>query len=1812
MNPTKPFPNDGPNYGQKLANPGYDLYQVMILHARESVRGRASGELVLAEPVTEDGVIVSVTLLLDWLQEPWRDAFPTNKCEIRVYDTHDDVLIISGRQQFEVTATYKLQTVDLSPSLPVSKGQFIGLRSHIIRTTGEPVGLAGINRTGNHQWIQFPLDAVVEGTRIHTGSAVNESFDYAGWHVNIAETAAGVEDAPTARPFKKADINRPAARIAHQLTTLVGTGNTIPAGARQKAAEHVQTMHARQAAQPSRRFKTAGIHSGTGTSGSVPIGTSAGLHHDNSGWISLGPHNVGGRTRAIVFDPKNDKRMFAGSASGGVWRSEDRGQTWFPTENLMGNLAVVSLAIDSYAHVFAGTGERFGRSDQIPGEGIFRSLDGWSWELIEATKVTQDNPDFRYVNTLAITSLGRVLLAGTATGIHRLQFDGDETRGKGEWVRGPQTLVEGGALIWSICIDPTDPRRAIASEETGQIFYSTDVGASWDESVIPDKSATRISLCYAAARSDPDDYHSDAIVYALKDKGSGNPDEIWRSTDGGASFKVWGAPADILKEQGSYDNVIWAGDPNDNQLVIAGGPSLFRITDEEKDSQKPPKLQAVEIADRLESICHADHHVLVSDPDYGKPDKRVWVGNDGGIYSTKDISSVESVPSDPNKVQWEDCNVGYGVTQFYDVAAHTGKRIVIAGAQDNGTRGHTPGEFTWDEQKVTGGDGGYVAADQRNPQLFYGEYVYGLIQRSDRSWDPVKRVATWAPNGIAENHVHRNGNWEKLGQPYNIPEAFVPAPGEAPLAEFIAPFLLDPLDNDVMLVGCTQLWRTTNASEPPNGIGTPIGPKWKSIKPGNKDGTITAIAIGRSAGAKGKDYSNVVLVGHRNGAIYVTTQGNVKDDNIEFGATFSVPEWKPISTPAGDRPCNCLAIDRRDPEKIFYAGFANFRPDNLWKTTDGGVTWNSCSGTAPMALPHVPIFAITLHPKNPDWVYVGAENGVFASEDGGRTWAPANEGPANVPCYGFTWIDNTLLVATHGRGVFQIDLTIRTPPDALLFGDDHGTLYRLDITDKYTTVPLSPGQELGDPLVVDPQMAKTIGDAYGSDIEKALSGCAFVGESWGKVRCVDAVTLQNEWLTTLRDSFKVHVAPALWACSSRDRVYLLVVTDGGSLHLLNPSDGDELRKLDPSDPKENWPVKLNDFDGNDRVWSCHVMDDWAFVTSTRGTYAVRLHPDAKVQWHHTASASSEPPLMAANRCYVSGIDGKLYALKARTDDPQGEEAWSPQDTGARVLPADTRTGTGYTAPYGRGDASGNVNFADWENHQLQKIAPDRRYHIPMSTAPVWSVGTVVVGNTAGHLVGFDHLTGHERFRLAASAGEIYSLGADDARIYWVGNDSGTATLHALDVTPGQNANWKPPAATWHKSVTGSPVSPLLIVADQVYFATAPGKLHVFDRDGEPQGSLSHAPDFEGIIKTVAGTGDPGWTAARPSSPAQLREDDGRPATEAHLNSPYGVAVDTAGNLFIADPYHHRVGRVDRKGIFTVVAGTGDKGIPNDGEKAIQENLKMPWAVAVDNAGNLFIIDAGNHCVRRVDKGGVITTVAGTGTAGFSGDGGPAAQAQLNHPWAVAVDTAGNLYIADSQNHCVRRVDKGGVITTVAGTDTAGFSGDGGPATRAQLNEPYGVAVNTAGNLFISDGKNHCVRRVDKDGVITTVAGTGTAGYSDVEDGGRATDAKLHTPSGVAVDTAGNLFIANMAINHCVLKVDEDGIITTMAGSGRSDRYSSGFSGDGGPATASKLNSPSGVAVGNHGNLYIADNGNNRVRRVATRPGRIGRIRPLWQ
>ncbi len=448
------------------------------------------------------------------------------------------------------------------------------------------------------------------------------------------------------------------------------------------------------------------------------------------------------------------------------------------------------------------------------------------------------------------------------------------------------------------------------------------------------------------------------------------------------------------------------------------------------------------------------------------------------------------------------------------------------------------------------------------------------------------------------------------------------------------------------------------------------------------------------------------------------------------------------------------------------------------------------------------------------------------------------------------------------------------------------------------------------------------------------------------------------------------------------------------------------------------------------------------------------------------------------------------------------------------------------------DAAGNIYIADYGNHRIRKI-------------DLSGTITTIAGNgTAGH-------SGDGGPATAARLNNPRDVAID-----------ANGSLYIADYRNNRIRKVSPAGTITEVYAISFPFGIEFDSADNLYIPDL-GRINRMRPDG--------------TVDTVAGTGD--WHSFF---------GDGGPAVAARLDRPQGLTADAFGNLYIADTFNHRIRKVDANGTISTVAGREAGGFGGDGGPATDAKLVWPRGVEADDGGILYIADTGNNRVRRVDLEGTITTVAGNGTGAFSGDGGPATDAGLYAPFALAFDVAGNLYIADSANQRIRKVDSSGTITTVAGNGVRGFSGDGGPAIAASLAFPFGITVDNSGNLYIADRLNRRIRKVDVNGTMTTIAGTGFWGHGG--DGGPAIDASLAEPRDVAFDVYGNLYFTDSNYSR-IRRVDPGGTIYTVAG-----HQVSGFGGDGGPATSASMNQPFGLAFDVTGNLHFTDTGNHRVRR----------------
>jgi photosystem II stability/assembly factor-like uncharacterized protein len=777
------------------------------------------------------------------------------------------------------------------------------------------------------------------------------------------DTLAGLSEGAVQRAIRRLSFpDLPRARQAFRAEQARNDDGRIPPNALGRALEQLRALRARRAERPS----VAGLPTRRTVEPRALIAGAAGLSPQQ--WEWLGPGNVGGRTRSILLHPSEPQKLWAGSVGGGIWHTTDGGTHWEPVDDFMANLAVSCMVMDSKtpAVMYAGTGEGFFNADAIRGAGIFRTVDGVTWKQLPATATD----DFTQVNRLAISKTSTVLLAATLKGLFR---SGDKDRKT--WTKVLDVPVA------DVKSHPTRSTHAVAGGlDNGEAYYSANSGRNWKPATHGPWSG-RVELAYSVKNPE--------VVYASVQATHG---EIWRSTDGGRTYQrratldTNGDPAPYLGDQGWYDNAIWCGDPTDENLLVVGGIDLWRSSD------GGDTLAEISTWWDPRSV-HADQHAIVSHPGYdGVGNRTVLFGNDGGVFQAADVKAVGSEAQPPYVNGWSELVNNYGVTQFYGGAGNAASGKIVGGAQDNGTVCFDPATGTERWTTIFGGDGGWCAADPSDPNVFYGEYVYLNIHRNT---DGGTTDDTQGDRYISGQFWNQGtGDWAWKPVPFRIDDAMNRS------ALFIAPFMLDPNEPNRLLAGGLSLWRTNNAKA---ANAPTAGPSWAAIKP-SAGANISALAV-----ASGNP--DVVWVGHVNGMVFRTAN-----------ATAAQPAWQRADS-TGTKPlqaqryCTCITIDPADSSTV-YVAFGGYVNANIWVTRDGGTTWTNL-GTG---LPAAPVRAIALHPRA-GFVYLGTEVGVFASEDGGATWSPTNEGPTNCSVDDLFWVGETLVCATHGRGIFRIDLS---------------------------------------------------------------------------------------------------------------------------------------------------------------------------------------------------------------------------------------------------------------------------------------------------------------------------------------------------------------------------------------------------------------------------------------------------------------------------------------------------------------------------------------------------------------------------------------------------------------------------------------------------------------------------------------------------------------------------------------------------------------------------------------------------------------------
>lgn len=714
------------------------------------------------------------------------------------------------------------------------------------------------------------------------------------------------------------------------------------------------------------------------------------------GWNWLGPGNIGGRTRALVIDPNDADIMYAAGVAGGIWKSTDGGASWNPADDFMLNLAVVSLAMDptDSSVLYAGTGEGwFYANVFVEGLGIFKSTDaGATWSQLPGTVSGVPAGAFSFVNDLVISPLQpNVIYAGTRTGVWRSTDSGTSWSAV---LKNPSYLAGSPATNGSLigCTDlavrgdvfPEVVFAAFGSSEADGLFRSLDGGNTWQAYLVPPNQG-RMSIALA-----PSD--NDVMYLLMADNGSGGAlgqlVSVFRSDDGGDSFTAqvdlgskfgpWLLSNAILAtgcveggtySQGWYDNIL-AVDPVDPDIVWVGGVDMFRSDDGGVNwglaaywfyyqEDPPPPFQ-----------LHPDHHRIVFHPDYdGAGNQTMYFGNDGGLFKTENARAATTQdecplqgPVDPPQLVFERLNNGYGVTQFYHGDSGSKGQLYVAGAQDNGTN-RAQSAFAPDEwDLIFGGDGGYVAIDPKDNDVMYIEYhEFPTIMKSTDGGDTFVE----AVSGITDTD-----------------------------GIFITPFAMDPGDPDVLWTGGRRPWRTTDGAA-----------TWELAGPNlSAPNSISAIAVSPSDG-------NVVYLGFTNG--YGARSTN---------ALSASPNWSAFQLPVSGGWISSIGVHPGDPD-IAYATSSTYGVNHITKTLNGGANWSSVDGIGAAGVPDIPCHWVAVRPCRPEHVFVASELGVFASEDGGGTWAPANLGLANTVVESLDFQGPNVLVAfTHGRGAYLTPL----------------------------------------------------------------------------------------------------------------------------------------------------------------------------------------------------------------------------------------------------------------------------------------------------------------------------------------------------------------------------------------------------------------------------------------------------------------------------------------------------------------------------------------------------------------------------------------------------------------------------------------------------------------------------------------------------------------------------------------------------------------------------------------------------------------------
>jgi len=1231
--------------------------------------------------------------------------------------------------------------------------------------------------------------------------------------------------------------------------------------------------------------------------------------------------------------------------------------------------------------------------------------------------------------------------------------------------------------VQQVVFDPSNGSVAYAASYSTGVYRSSDSGATWTLLAgtglpAPPYSGWQGGIDLAIAPSS-----SNILYLALKSSSTDLTIGFYRSTDSGSSWsQISSPPANAEANYWGWSMRVHPSNPN---LIYAGTVGLVRSTD-------GGSTWAF-----AENNVHVDQHILVYTPD----GNTLYLGNDGGIYSTANPAGAT--------VTWTNLNNTLSTALFYPGISIDPTNInrAFGGTQDNGTLAYQ-GNLGWPER--TCGDGGYTALDFNNSQNVYAACQNISVNASTDGGSTFHS----AISGINTNDR----------------------------VDFIAPLVMDPSNPQRLYFATYRLYQTTNGAS-----------SWTAISGDLTTGSDAISVIGVAP-----SNPNVVYTGSVNARISVT-------QNALSGTSST---WTTCGLlPSGTYSPTQISVDPANPQ-IAWVTVAS-GSNRVYLTTNGCSSWTAMGS----GLPDIPVDDILIDPDIANTLYVATDVGVYRSSDGGHTWAPLGTGLPHVIVHALKLheVTRTLRAATYGRGMWDISVP----------------------TTSCVSIPAS-GQYSYSGGSASITVTSINGCSWSAT--STVSWITITSGGSGSGNGTVTFSIAANPLNTPRTGY-ILVGGQAYIVTQLARFLITTVAGGlppptafpGTSSLLALPQGsvsDSAGNVYISATRQNAVFKLDTTGMLSRIagtGATGLSGDGGAATAAQLNQPLGLALDGSGNLYiadsgnnrvRKVSAAGILTTFAGGNCCSVGDGGA--ATSAWLSGPSGVAA----DASGNVYIADQYSqrirmvsggvistvagnGTlGYSGdsgpatnamvnyPFGVAvDGSGNLYIADTNNGRIRKVTG--------------GVITTIAGSTACGLSGDGGLAVnaqlcYPRAVTVTASGALLIADSSNGRIRQISTGGIISTVAGgVCCSLGDGGLATQAWLNWPSGVT----------------ADAAGNIYIAETNSERIRKVGTS----GLISTVAGGGSGVDYGVAPL---------------AAFAQPQAVAADASGNLYVADSKENVVRKVTASGAITTIAGNGAAALAGDGGPATSASLNSPSGLAFDAAGNLYIADSYNQRIREVSTTGTITTFAGT-YYGYGGDNGQAVNAQFAYPNGIAFDSSGNLFVADSANARVRKIATNGVVTTVAGNGTAGYTSDGIAATSAELNYPQFVAVDASGNLYIGDSSNYRVRKVATNGIITTYAGTGAYAYSG--DGGAATSASLSYVSGLVLDTAGYLYLSEQS--YCKIRVvSPGGIIDTAAGNG-----TAGYSGDGGPSTAAMVSSPQGLAIDGSGRIYIADQNNLAIR-----------------